>query len=240
MTAVPSTKATTEQPVESSTKTKRLALFDLDGTLIDGSMWSSFFEHPKIGSQGKRMVYRRVLPVWLLSHLHMSGDASFRSRWMRVASRLLRDWPKGQTTELFNGIFDQLKSKIRPDVAALVKKHREQGDIVLLVSGMYQSLVDRFVTLIGASAGIGTELSFRGHRCVGEVDGVPCVGKHKVNLVRSYLAKNHVKAKLDDAYAYADSFSDVPLLAAVGHPVAVYPDRDLRRYAGVRHWPIMP
>lgn len=220
--------------------TVQLALFDIDGTLIDGSMWPSFFRHPAIGPRGKRMVYRRVLPVWLLSHLNASGDASFRSRWMRVASRLLRDWPVGQTTELFNSIFEQLKASLRPDVESRLRQHREQGDFVLLVSGMYQSIVDRFVLLVGASAGLGTGLTFNGNRCEGGIAGMPCVGKQKVNQVRTYLATNHIDAKLDDAYAYADSFSDVPLLSAVGHPVAVYPDHDLRRYAAVHQWPIMP
>lgn len=218
----------------------RLALFDIDGTLIDGSMWSSFFRHPAIGARGKRAVYRRVLPVWVLSHLNAAGDARFRSRWMRLASQLLRDWPAEQATALFTSIVEQLRSRLRPDVAALVRKHREQGDFVLLVSGMYQSIVDRFISLVGASAGIGTVLMFDGSRYDGRLAGMPCVGKHKVSQVRSYLAAQGIEADFAAAYAYADSFSDVPLLSAVGHPVAVYPDRDLRRYAAVRHWPIVP
>ncbi|MEO1336693.1 MAG: haloacid dehalogenase-like hydrolase, partial [Myxococcota bacterium] len=64
-----------------------------------------------------------------------------------------------------------------------------------------------------------------------------CFGRGKLELGRAYLESHD--ERLNDATFYTDSMSDLPMMEAVGHPVAVNPDPRLRRTAKDRGWPIV-
>jgi phosphoserine phosphatase len=81
-----------------------------------------------------------------------------------------------------------------------------------------------------------TQLLDRDDELTGEVVDPPCYGGGKVVWAQRYAAEHG--ADLRDAYLYTDSYSDRPLLDAVGHPVAVNPDGRLKRLARKRGWPI--
>jgi phosphoserine phosphatase len=74
----------------------------------------------------------------------------------------------------------------------------------------------------------------------GLLTGVPegnlCYGKEKLIRLNAYCEKNN--NKLEDSWYYGDSISDLPALEAVGHPVCVNPDRQLRRKAAANGWKI--
>ena len=83
---------------------------------------------------------------------------------------------------------------------------------------------------------IGAELEVRGGRYTGFMSAPPLVGEARAAWLRRYARLEEVD--LRHSYAYADSYSDLPLLRAVGNPVAVSPDSSLYRYARRRRWPI--
>ncbi len=133
-----------------------------------------------------------------------------------------------------------LTTAIEPAVYAealdLIEGHRRAGHDVVVVSASISEMVAPIARLVGADRAVAT------HMEVGE-DGL-FTGR----ISRSMLHSEKVVALHEDAaahgidparcWAYSDSISDEPMLSAVGHPVAVNPDRDLRRLAQERDWPV--
>jgi len=88
---------------------------------------------------------------------------------------------------------------------------------------------------LGAARGIGTRAQVVDRVLTGQVDGTFCYGAGKLTRLRDELGD----VDLSDAYAYADSQSDLPVLRACGRPVAVNPDRTLLRTARAEGWPVL-
>ena len=105
----------------------------------------------------------------------------------------------------------------------------------MVVSASPQELVDVAVRALGAHRGVGTRLEIVDGRFTGRLEGAFCHGRGKLARLWSDLGT----ADLGDASAYSDSASDLPLLSAAGRPVAVNPDRRLRRAAQVAGWPVL-
>jgi phosphoserine phosphatase len=87
------------------------------------------------------------------------------------------------------------------------------------------------------TSGIGTRSIVVDGRYTGELDGPFCYGPGKVEAMVELANWNGYE--LDQCYAYSDSASDLPMLEAVGHPVAVNPDARLERHARRHGWPIV-
>jgi phosphoserine phosphatase len=84
---------------------------------------------------------------------------------------------------------------------------------------------------------VASRLHATGGRYSGFLEAPPLVGEARAAWLRRYADAAGVS--LADSYAYGDSYSDRPLLEAVGHPVAVNPDPHLYRHARSRRWPVV-
>jgi phosphoserine phosphatase len=109
----------------------------------------------------------------------------------------------------------------------------------LLLSGAFEGLL----AVVGAHLGIdhvlGTRLVQRNGRYVGRALPPICQGPGKLQRLQAYLAGPGEGLDLTESFAYADSLTDRPVLQAVGHPVAVYPDKELAALADLLEWPIL-
>src|SRR5262249_58269598 len=112
---------------------------------------------------------------------------------------------------------------------------RAGGDVVL-VSASGEEMVRPIGELLGATDVIATRMVVKDGRYTGDV-AFYAAGAQKVAAVREMAEARGYD--LADSYAYSDSVSDAPLLAAVGHPTAVNADRGLRRVAVERRWPML-
>jgi HAD superfamily hydrolase (TIGR01490 family) len=142
--------------------------------------------------------------------------------------------------ELRTLVADAMEPILRPLVYAeplqLVSQHRERGEPVYIVSATLQEIVQAIADDLGFDGALGTVCEV--------VDGV-YTGK----AVRALHAENKASSlrelaetrgyDLAASTAYSDSHTDVPFLEAVGRPVAVNPDRKLRRIAARRGWPVL-
>jgi phosphoserine phosphatase len=137
--------------------------------------------------------------------------------------------------QLARGIGAELADTITPGARMLLSRHLAAGDFCVLLSAGPQELVEAVCGAVGAHRAIGTRGEVRADRFTGRLDGPLCYGKGKVARLQQALGK----VDLSGAWAYADSASDLPLLEACGHPVAVNPDRRLRTIAAARRWPIV-
>ena len=135
---------------------------------------------------------------------------------------------------------DAMEPVLRPLVyeepLQLVRRHRDRGDRVYIVSATLQEIVERIADDLGFDGAIGSTCEI--------VDGVytgrslrAAHGNGKAEAVRVLAAEERID--LAASTAYSDSYSDVPFLEAVGHPVAANPDRRLRRIAAARGWPVV-
>ena len=124
---------------------------------------------------------------------------------------------------------------VQPFAAVLIDEHRQAGRLVVLATTTPYDLVKPLADRLGFDALIATRY--------GERDGVydgthrrrVRVGSRQVPRRASWAGEHGVD--LGDSYAYSDSYYDVPLLNAVGHPVVVNPDPRMRLQALARRWP---
>ena len=115
-----------------------------------------------------------------------------------------------------------------------IREHRSAGHRTILITAAAEAFVRPLVPLFDLV--IGCELEVRDGRSTGFMSSPPLVGEARAAWLRRYAGQEGVD--LTHSYAYADSYSDLPLLRAVGNPVVVTPDSALYRYARRRRWPI--
>jgi HAD superfamily hydrolase (TIGR01490 family) len=214
--------------------------FDIDGTLTSGGdVWEALLKSPDVNPVRKSWLYISALPHYQLSKIGLLSQAGFRDRWVRLMAWLMTGWADMQVGAIFDQIMQgHLVLTLRPDIVAILKQHKAQGHPVVLVSTMLDGMVSRLVEHLGADAGLGSRLEMRNGRCAGRVVGQTCSGARKVDFVHAYLAEYMPGVSFDTCAAYADSHSDIPLLAGSGYPVATYPDELMRAAAVERGWRI--
>ncbi|MGQ9491853.1 MAG: HAD family hydrolase [Anaerolineae bacterium] len=131
-----------------------------------------------------------------------------------------------------------LRHYITEDGRKQVCWHREQGHHVAIVSAATPFAVAPVAHDLGlADHYLATRLEIMGGRFTGRLVQPACFGKGKLLLASAYAAAHGLD--LRRSYFYSDSHDDLPLLEAVGHPVAVNPSRRLARVAAQRGWPVM-
>lgn len=211
-----------------------LAIFDLDRTLLPGSSLVAF---------GRALAASGMLPRRRLAAAAVR-EARYRRRGSRdgEVSRLRSEalahvagLEREPLVELARTVAARLATEVPPGARLLVDHHLDLGDFVVVLSASPQELVEAVVAAIGAHRGIGTRAAVADGRYTGALDGPFCYGAGKIDR----LVADVGAVDLAHAYAYADSTSDLPLLLACGHPVAVNPDRGLDAVARSRGWPVL-
>jgi len=119
---------------------------------------------------------------------------------------------------------------------ALLDRHRDAGEDVIIVSTSGQEMVGPIGAILGAALVIATRMEIAEGRYTGQMEFY-AYGEAKARRVRELAAERGYH--LADCYAYSDSVTDLPMLEAVGRPHAVNPDRALRRLAHQRGWPVL-
>jgi len=129
-----------------------------------------------------------------------------------------------------------LRPLVYDEALAAVRRHRERGERVYVVSATLQEIVERIAGDLGFDGAVGSTCEI--------VDGVytgrslrAAHGEGKADAVVELAAQDGLD--LAASTAYSDSYSDVPFLEVVGRPVAANPDRRLRRIAAERGWPVV-
>ncbi len=129
-----------------------------------------------------------------------------------------------------------LRPLVYDEALAVVRRHRESGERVYVVSATLQEIVERIAGDLGFDGAVGSTCEI--------VDGVytgrslrAAHGTGKADAVLELAVREGLD--LAASTAYSDSYSDVPFLEAVGRPVAANPDRRLRRIAAERGWPVV-
>src|SRR4051794_31057172 len=134
--------------------------------------------------------------------------------------------------ETLHDIVDPL---VYAEAADLIEEHRAAGREIVIVSSSGAEVVEPIGEMLGADRVVATRMVTDEGRYTGEIEFY-AYGENKAVAVRDLAAEGGYD--LADCYAYSDSITDLPMLAAVGHPTAVNPDRALRKAALERGWPV--
>jgi HAD superfamily hydrolase (TIGR01490 family) len=150
---------------------------------------------------------------------------------------VLRGFSPEEMREL---VADAMEKVLRPLVYAeslkLVERHRAAGEPVYIVSATLQEIVQAIADDLGFDGALGTVCEVENGVYTGRaVRALHAEGK--ASCVRQLAEREGYD--LDECTAYSDSHTDLPFLETVGHPVAVNPDRALRRIAVERDWPVL-
>jgi HAD superfamily hydrolase (TIGR01490 family) len=115
-----------------------------------------------------------------------------------------------------------------------LREHKRAGHRVVLLSGALDFILEPFEDL--ADDVLTARLEEENGVYTGELSGAPVAGEARARMLASFARRRNVD--LSRSYAYADSISDLPMLEAVGIPVAVNPDARLRAAAKEKGWQI--
>ncbi len=216
----------------------RLALFDVAGTLVDGNPWRGFMHTERISKMRVYGTYPLTLPPWFAKKLKIIPDATFRQIWIRQMAWMLRGLHRDDVLAIFDWIArDYMADSYHDDVVERLKQHKADGDTVILISGMFSEMTQAFADYLGADVGLGTTLGFdESGICTGRIVGDGCAGPLKVVTLEQYLQEHGLLPHEHETFAYADSFSDVPLLSLADHATATYPDEGLAGVVAERGW----
>jgi HAD superfamily hydrolase (TIGR01490 family) len=212
------------------------AFFDLDKTLIEGSSAIHF----------GRAAYRRGL---------VSTRQLARDLWANVRFRL-RGSTDEETDALRQRILDSIAGhrvvdlarlgpemlagilpRAYPEMLETAWRHQDAGVPVYIVTAASQELADTMASVFQLDGGIGMRSEIRDGVYTGRPAGPFTYREGKAEAIREVAAREGYD--LAESFAYSDSESDLPMLRAVGHPVAVNPDSALMRVAREEGWQVM-
>jgi len=214
-----------------------LAFYDFDGTLVSGNVVRryAFFarRHP---SKLKAVLKcsKLVASVPLLVGLDLYSRRFFNEYFYREYRGMRREWLLELGDRLFR---EEIQPSIYPGSKKLVEANRSQGFRPVLVTGELDFALAGVARYFGFDAVISNALVYESGVATGEVVAPLVAEEEKVKAIQRLCRQCDVEPA--QCKAYSDSFSDAPMLESVGNPVAVNPDRRLRRVAQERGWPIV-
>ena len=211
------------------------AFFDLDKTLMAGSSGMQF---ARVAAR-HGIVRRRQLASWGVEHLRYRLRGTTDERTAEVlqgrprADR--RACPAKTVERMGPEVMAAILPRVYPQMLDEVHAHQDAGRPAFIVSAAGNDMVESLAGVLGMEGGIGTryEVDAEGS-FTGRLDGPFVYGQGKVEAMEAFAAAHEID--LGDSYAYSDSLSDLPMLRAVGNPVAVNPDPPLLEIARAEGW----
>jgi len=208
-------------------------IFDVDGTLYRGStvrdyLWLGFRRRqlpPGLAVAAMRETLRNLITG------RPPGEASGAFPFL---AGLSREGLLGLSKELFG---KRLPGWLDSGLAGRIAGALEKNQTVLLATSSFRVLVEPLAEYLSVTDIIATELEYREGLSTGSLKNGAVFGKGKREQVERWLEERGIP--LSDCAFYSDSHRDLPLLEAVGYPVAVRPDRRLKQTTRDRGWPVL-
>lgn len=216
---------------------KRLILFDLDNTLLNGDSdfaWAQFLIEKGVLD---RELYQAQNDVFMKAYENGSLDIqAFLAFQLKPLSRHAR-------RELDAWHTDFMKTKILPMISwkarDLVASHTQADSLLAIITATNSFITAPIAAQLGVPNLIATEPEELNGEFTGNVIGVPCFREGKIQRLKAWLENRDLNLADLESWFYSDSLNDLPLLKEVHHPVVVDPDATLRKHAQDNNWPII-
>ena len=220
------------------TERKKIALFDLDHTLIP--MDSDFEWGEFTITQGwcDASEFKRRNAEFFAHY--QAGTLDIHD-YVRFATQAIR--AQGATESIAGRarFMDAVVQKgIKKQALELVQGHQQAGEMVVIVTATNEFVTRPIADAFGVEALIAVQLERDAQGWVtGEITGTPSFREGKVVRVEQWLAARGLDWDAVETTFYSDSMNDLPLLEKATHPVATNPDARLRALATERGWRIL-
>lgn len=212
------------------------AFFDLDNTIIRGA--SAF--HLAVGLRARGFFGTADLVRFAFHQARYLAFGENLQQIQTVRSRALSIVAGHSVAEIAaigEEVWDEVLSlRIFAGTQALLAEHIEAGHEVWIITASPVEIGRLIGRRLGATGALGTVAEHVDGFYTGRLIGDMLHGTAKARAVTELAAAEGID--LDSSYAYGDSTHDVPILSAVGHPVAINPDRRLRKHARAVGWPV--
>ena len=210
------------------------AFFDLDKTVISKASMVAF-SRPlhRAGMLSRRMMLRAAWGQILYAQFGATPEKLEKLRASVLA--LTTGWDQAEISAIVREALAEVIEPIVFDEALQrIRQHQSWGHKVFIVSASPEEVVAPIAQLLGVDEAVATRAELDEHgRYSGRTERY-VYAEEKVAAITEVAERDGLD--LDHCWAYSDSATDVPMLAAVGHPVAVNPDRELARAAKDRGW----
>ena len=212
------------------------AFFDLDKTIIAKSSTLAFSKPFQAGGLiSRRAVLRSAYAQFVF--LVGGADHDQMEKMRQFMSNLCAGWDVQTVREI---VADTLHNIVDPlvydEAVSLIEEHHAAGRDVIIVSTSGSEVVEPIGEMLGADHVVATRMAVEDGRYTGGIKFY-AYAENKAKAIQDLARKRGYD--LARSYAYSDSVTDVSMLEAVGHPHAVNPDKDLRRVAKDRGWPVL-
>ena len=208
--------------------------FDLDKTLLDVNSGSQWLRHEF--AAGRVSIWQAVQAVvWLIFYHFFGADMT---RPLRLAMQSLEGIEESDLISRSDAFYEShMTGHMRPGAIKALELHRAQGHELVLLTSRSVYVARKVSEELSLDGYLATTLAVDAEgRLTGEPDDDICFGPGKVTLAKRFLAEKG--GSLEQSVFYTDSYTDLPMMAAVGKAVAVNPDPKLRREALRRGWDI--
>ncbi len=222
----------------------KLVCMDLEGTLCHGRhLWSAVVGNRfRSARRAPRVAGHVLYIIWAAlaqRRLGLASASSITRKGISGLASLLDGMDEESARTLFERTGHIMAATARPALLATLRQHRDAGYRVVLISAVFEPVVQEVAYALGVADALGTRLEVSDGRYTGRLATQPLQGPSKLATLQEHLAGKRIMADWPGSYAYADSITDVPLLEAVGHPVVVNPDPQLADLARSRGWPAL-
>ncbi|MDH1658698.1 HAD family hydrolase, partial [Pseudomonas mosselii] len=205
----------------------RLALFDLDNTLLGGDSdhaWGDYLCERGILDP---VAYKQRNDAFYQDYLNGTLDMQ---AYLAFSMEILAASEPAQLDQWHREFMrDCIEPIILPRAEALLHQHREAGDQLVIITATNRFVTAPIARRLGVRVLLATECETQDGRYTGRSTDIPCFREGKVTRLARWMLENGFD--LEDSYFYSDSLNDVPLLEVVANPVAVDPDPKLRAEA---------
>lgn len=211
----------------------KLALFDLDHTLLDGDtniLWLDHLAQRGLAEADTIERQQQYMALYAREQLDMAEYMDFHIGLLR--RRRISEWQA--IVEHF--VHSELVPRLAPAALAALETHRAAGHRLALVTATNSVLVGTLGRVLDIHT-IASEVEIEADQATGRMLGQPSFREHKIARVQDWLGLPLSSDTILESHFYSDSANDIPLLQAVSHPVAVNPDAKLRALAEQQGWP---
>jgi HAD superfamily hydrolase (TIGR01490 family) len=216
--------------------TRGAAFFDLDKTLMAGS---SAYQFGRASYRAGLITRRRLARgAWENVKFRLTGTTDEATDALREQMfESIRDASVVELQRLAHRVLAGVLPRIYPQMLEVAYRHQDEGRPVYIVTAASHELAEMLAHVLSFDGGIGARSEIVDGRYTGRPDGPFTYREGKAEAIRGLCEQEGIS--LPNSYAYSDSESDLPMLRAVGHPVAVNPDAALLRIAREEGWEVL-
>jgi len=212
---------------------KYIAFFDIDDTILNINSTKILVQAARKNGMMSTLSYIKAIYQVLLYRFKLKNALEIIHK--------MGGWVAGIHVDEFNIMVEGLNKTtiiraIRPEIIEEIRKHKENNAEIAILSSAVEAICFPLAEFLGIDHVLCSELESVGGRFTGNPVGRFCFGDEKLVRLKEFCSSgNH---SVHDAFYYADSIDDLPVLNYVGHPVCVTPDKKLIKFATVRGWTI--